>query len=135
MTGYFKSFKYTRNHAVTSCNSKTKNITILYYNARSLLPKINELRLIANSPSVICLGETRLCFNILDAELFVCNYSLVRLDSSRNGGSILMFISANVKFSVLPLCDGLELLSVVISNEVCKSCITLLQVSQLFKVI
>ena len=93
------------------------------------LSKINELRLIveANSPSVICVVETWLCSDILDAELFVCNCSLVRLDRSRNGSGILTFISANLKFSVLPLCDGLkfELLSVVVSNEVCKSCITL----------
>ena len=110
-----------------SCNSKSKNLTILYYNARSLLPKINELRLIAetNFPSVICVVETWLCSDILDCELFISNYTLVRLYRNRNGGGILMFISANLKFSVLPFCDGLELLSVVVSNELSKFCTTL----------
>ena len=49
--------------------------------------------------------------------------SLVCLCRSHKGDGILMFISANLMLSVSPLCDGLELLSVVVSNEVCKSCI------------
>ena len=37
-----------------ACNSKSKNVTILYYNAKRLLSKINELRFLAetNCPSV-----------------------------------------------------------------------------------
>ena len=133
--GYIGTPSPSNNHGVTSCNSKTKNLTIMYYNVRNLLSQINELRLIAeaNSPSSICVVEILLCCDILDAELFVCNYSIVHLDRSHNGGGILMFISANLKFSVLSLCDGLELLSVLLSNEVCKSCITLSQASQLLK--
>ena len=117
---------YINNQRVLACNSKSNNPTILYYNAGSLLPKINELMLLAetNCPSVVCVVETWLWSDILDNELFISNYTLVGLDRNRNRGGILMFISANLKFSVFPFCDGFESPSVVVSNELSKSCIS-----------
>lgn len=103
------------------------NLNILYYNARSLLPKLSELQLVAKtySPSIICVTESWLNHEITDNELSIPGYHLVRLDRSRNGGGVVFYVSANLNFSVLPKCDGLELLSIVISNGSCKVCISL----------
>ena len=48
-------------------------------------------------------------------------------DRNRNGGGVLMYISTHLKYTVLPTCEGLELLAVVISNDccTCKSCVLL----------
>ena len=53
------------------------------------------------------------------------SYLLVRLDRNRNGGGVLFYVSTDLHCSVLPKCDGLELLSIVISNGFCKVCISL----------
>ncbi len=107
------------------CNPRKLNI--LYFNARSLLPKISELQLIAEtySPSVICIVESWLCPDITDAEVWIPDYQLVRLDRNHNGGGVLMFISGSLQFSVLPRCEDLELLSVVVSMGSSKACISL----------
>ena len=46
-------------------------LNIVYYNARSLLPKIDELRVITEteSPDVICIVESWLSSDILDNEI------------------------------------------------------------------
>ena len=44
----------------------------MYFNCRSLLPKIDELAALcsANKPDVVCLVETWLCMDILDMERY-----------------------------------------------------------------
>ena len=107
------------------CNPKFLNI--LYYNARSLLPKLNELQLIteAYSPNVICITESWLCSDIMDSEIFIPGHQLVRLDRNRNGGGVLMYISVGLHFSVLSSPDDLELLTVVVGHESGKACVSL----------
>ena len=67
----------------------TSNLSILYYNARSVLPKIDLLRAeaaAANDPAVICIVESWLSDDILDAEISIDGYHIVRLDRNRYGG-------------------------------------------------
>ena len=54
----------------------------MYYNIRSLLSKVDELRAIseATKPDIICIVETWLDNNIPDNELFLSDYQLFRLD-------------------------------------------------------
>ena len=122
--------------SISSQMYKSNKLTILYYNARSVLPKLSELQVLAvtYSPSIICIVETWLCSDIMDCEVSINNYRLIRLDRNRNGGGVLMFISVHLNFTVLPTHEGLELLTVIVSNQNCKSCISLfigLQVLQL----
>ena len=44
---------------------------------------------------------------------------------NRNGGGVLMYISVDLNFSVLPECEGLELLSVAVGKDSYKACISL----------
>ena len=67
------------------------NVSILYYNTRSILPKLACLRAgaIANNPSIICIVETWLSENILsDSEISVENYQIARLDLNKHGGGV-----------------------------------------------
>ena len=94
-------------HSVVSESSQLGNnnhLNVLYFNARSLLPKLSELQLIANaySPSIICIVETWLCPDISDMEVSLPGYHIVHLDRNRNGGRVLMYVSANLQFSVQP---------------------------------
>ena len=67
------------------------NILILYYKARSILPKLDCLRAEAavTNPSIICIVETWLSDNISDREISIENYQIVRVDQNKHGGGVL----------------------------------------------
>ena len=101
------------------------NIRILYYNARSLLPKIDNLLLSVNvlRPHIICIVETWLSDEIDDREIFIPEFQLFRNDRNRLGGGVFMYVSSMFYASVvLPSPHTLEILtlSVLYSNfKVC----------------
>ena len=49
-------------------NSQLDSVTILYYNARSLIPKIDELSVLCalQNPGIVCVVETWLGPNVAD---------------------------------------------------------------------
>ena len=61
----------------------------LYYNARSLLPKMDELRAVieATKPDILCFVETWLDEDFADSELVLTNFQLFRRDHNRHGGA------------------------------------------------
>ena len=79
------------------------SLNILYTNCRSLFPKVDELRCLTSQqlPHIICLCETWLDDTILDGELFIPSFSLVRRDRSRHGGGIAIFVHDSTPFKVL----------------------------------
>ena len=97
-----------------------KSFSILYFNCRSLLPKIDELAALcsAENPDSVCLVETWLGCDITDNEVLVPNYSIVRLDRNRHGGGVAMYIHNSVGYNVL-LCGpaGLELVVALFRNR------------------
>ena len=74
-------------------------ILLLYSNVRSLLPKIDNLRLSALNvlPHIICLTETWLSSDISDSEVSISGYNLYRADRDRHGGGILMYIDSRLQ--------------------------------------
>ena len=92
-----------------------------------MLPKFDELAALclAENPDVVCLVETWLCSDILDSEVFIPNYSIVRLDRSRHGGGVAMYIHDSVAYNVL-LCGpaGLELIVVSLLRNNFKLCLS-----------
>lgn len=74
----------------------TGHISLLYFNARSILPKIDYLRVICNmyKPDCVCIVESWLSCDILDSELCIDGYNIVRLDRNRHGGGVLLFINS-----------------------------------------
>ena len=53
--------------------------SIVYYNARSLLPKMDELAAMvsASRPAVVCIVETWLCDYILNSEICLPDYAII----------------------------------------------------------
>ena len=72
-------------------------------NVRSLLPKIDQIHHILKSKclDVLGLNETWLSCDILDHELSLPGYDIVRCDRNRRGGGVCIFISDAVKYTVI----------------------------------
>ena len=87
-------------YPISSRPSTHRSFSVMYFNCRSLLPKIDELTVLCfmNIPDVVCLVETWLCMDILDTELSIPNYSIVRLDRNRHGGGVAMYIRNSVSY-------------------------------------
>lgn len=104
------------------CNSG--QLSILYYNARSILPKLNNLAAscLALKPDIVCIVESWLCNDISDNEIALPYYSSVRSDRNRHGGGILLYIKDNLPYNVV-FCGspGLELvfISIFLQNNKC----------------
>ena len=74
-------------------SNHASNINVLYFNARSLAPKIDELQLICATckPDIVCVVETWLDSEVVDVEIAIPNFSITRLDRSRHGGRIAFY--------------------------------------------
>lgn len=113
----------TPNRSTPTC----KSLKILYYNARSILFKLDDLtaQAICFSPDIICIVETWLCPDIMDKELSIDNYYLVRLDRDRHGGGIAMYVKNHLSFSVIKLVPELEFCAVNLFYSNINVCIAL----------
>ncbi|XP_068680643.1 uncharacterized protein [Montipora foliosa] len=71
-------------------------------NITSLTKYIDELRiLLANCPlDVISINETRLEQGILNSEIYIPGYEIVRRDRNRNGGGVCFYIKTAINYSV-----------------------------------
>ena len=112
--------------SLTTVNN-SNNLSILYYNARSILPKHDELRLIVevNNPDIICIVETWLSSEILDSEVALPGYQVHRLDRNRHGGGIPVYVRDSFVSNLLSSPDNLELLTLSIANDINKVCLSL----------
>ena len=112
-----------------SQNNKNKEcLRILHYNARSLLPKLYELRATveADMPVVVCITESWLSEEIGTDELNISNYNILRLDRDHHGGGVLIYVSSH--FSVKTVMSGpndLELIFIFVSCKYFSYCIGL----------
>lgn len=91
----------------------SNNISIMYYNARSLIPKHDELCVIveAHNPDMICIVETWLCADILDSEIALPGYQVYRRDRNRHGGGILIYIRDHFVCSIFSSSVSLEIIT------------------------
>ena len=99
----------------------SKGFSILCFNARSLLPKLDELCItcLSHSYDIVMVDETWLS---LDYELYIPGNCLQRCDRNRNGSWVLMYVSSNLTFRTRQHKEELELLLVdcVVSRNKCK---------------
>ena len=63
----------------------------MYFKATSLLPKIDNLKILSSvySPDIICVVETWLDTDILESKIAIQGYTVIRLDRNRHGGGII----------------------------------------------
>ena len=78
------------------------DLSILYFNARSILPKLDDLRVevAAQNPSIVCVVETWLSEDISDL-VSIQDYDVIRLDRNRHGGGVLIYIHTSFTWEVL----------------------------------
>ena len=83
-------------------SSPPNALSILYTNCRSVLPKLDHLRLLASTqnPHILAVTETWLDNSISDSEVMVPGYQLVRRDRNRHGGGIAMYIQDHLPFTI-----------------------------------
>ena len=81
----------------------THCLSVLYYNARRILPKLDELHaiMLIRQPHIVCIVETWLSPDVSDKELNLPGYQLLRLDRNRHGGGILMYVADLLSCKVL----------------------------------
>ena len=79
---------------------KKRGMYFIHINIKSLLPKIDEVRYIANitNASIIGISGTKLNETILSSELEVDGYDLARLDRSRRCGGVACHIKSSIAY-------------------------------------
>ena len=83
-------------------NFRKRGMHFTHMNINSILPKIDELRLIASETKcvVISLSETKLDETIQDEEINIEGYNLIRKDRCRNGGGVACYIRNDIHFNI-----------------------------------
>ena len=68
-----------------------------------MLPKIEELRFIAKSTSAAVIGicEFKLDTSVLEQEISIDNYKILRRDRNRQGGGVACYIKNYLSYNIL----------------------------------
>ena len=104
-SGNVESISQNRNFKL----STVKGLRIFHLNVRSLVSKIDEMRVFCEThrPHVLSLNETWLDSSISDSEIQLPGYSLVRRDKTRRNGG-LIYVSSNLDYKVIQEFDCLK---------------------------
>ena len=80
---------------------KKRGLHFLHLNVNSLLPKIDELRYIVKKSNAAIIGitESKLDDSIMDCEIGISGYDLLRCDKNRNGGGVACYIRQNICYN------------------------------------
>ena len=88
-----------------------KGLHFLHININSLLPKIYELKCIANKTKAAIIGitESKLDHTVPDLEVNFPGYDILRCDRNRNGGGVACYIRKDLCFNTKALnCKEIE---------------------------
>ena len=88
------------NYHLDLSNYVANELKCVYFNARSIVNKIDELQLLieAEHPDVIGISETWLKDNILNNELIVNDYNIYKHDKlNKIGGGVLLLVRKGIK--------------------------------------
>ncbi|XP_072030141.1 uncharacterized protein [Amphiura filiformis] len=79
-----------------------KGLNFLHVNTRSLIPKLSNLKVIAQqtNAAVIAITETMLDSSVTDNEIGIDNYNVLRCDRNRNGGGACLYIRSDLAFNL-----------------------------------
>ena len=81
---------------------KTRGLHFFHLNVNSLLSKTDELRGITNciKPAILGITESKLDSSVMNAEVNINGYSIIRNDRTRNGGSVAYYIRNDLCFNI-----------------------------------
>ena len=110
-------------HHTYSSLSHNSTLSIMYFNARSVFHKLDNLKLVCaiHHPDVICIVESWLDKEISDSELSLDGYNVSRVNRNIHGGGVLIEIYSCTQSCFNGNCD-LELLIVSVSNSCNRQC-------------
>ena len=79
-----------------------RGLHFLHININSLLPKIDEIRYITkkSNAAVIGITESKLDKSVLDSEININGYEVLRCDRNRNGVGVACYIREDIGFDV-----------------------------------
>ena len=82
---------------------KNRGLHFIHLNINSLLPKIEELRFIAKSTNAAVIGicESKLEASVLEQEINIDNYKILRCDRNRHGEGVACYIRSNLSYNIL----------------------------------
>ena len=88
-------------HTVNWNDFKKRGLHLLHLNINSLLPKIDELRYIAknSNATVIGVSESKLDNSVLNEEVNIEGYKILRSDRNRHGGGVACYIKNDITFT------------------------------------
>ena len=94
-------------------------LSIMYFNARSVLSKLDDLRLMCTleKPDVVCIVETWLCSDITNNEIAIPEYTVHRLDRNRHGGGILIYCHCHLNIRDRVYCQKIHSIATYFSLE------------------
>ena len=89
---------------------------MLYYNARSILPKFDDLCALVEAfdPDVVSFVESWLCDDVPDSEIALAGFQLFRNDRNRHGGGVMVYVKLCFSAVLLPCGSDLEVVPVVL---------------------
>ena len=84
-------------------NFKSRGLHFIHRNINSLLPKIEELRIIAKSTNAAIIGisESKLDESVLEPEIEIDDYKILRCDRNRHGGGVACYIRNDLSYNII----------------------------------
>ena len=78
-----------------------RGLHFIHINANSILSKIEEVKIIAHrtKAAVIGISESKLDETVLNGEILIPGYTILRSDRNRNGGGVLCYIKDTIGFT------------------------------------
>ena len=75
---------------------------LIHLNINSLLPKIDELRYIAKrtKAAVIGISKSNLVSTVLDPEIYIENYEILRFERNQHGGGVTCCIRSDISYKL-----------------------------------
>ena len=82
----------------------------IHLNINSILPKIEELHLIAlkSHAAVIGITESKIDDTVLDGEIMIDGYIPIRCDRNRQGGGVICYIRKDISFNRIDTKSNIE---------------------------
>jgi exonuclease III len=86
---------------IFNCLSK-KGFHCIHINARSLPPKMSELKVIASKTkvSIIAISESWLDDSVTNCEIDIPGFSVIRNDRNREGGGVCIYVKSSLAFNL-----------------------------------
>ena len=82
---------------------KSRGLHFIHLNINSLLPKIEDLRIIAKSTNaaILDISDSKLDESILEPEIQIDDYKILQCDTSKHRGGVACYIRNDLSYNIL----------------------------------